>query len=86
MTSLKLDNTSLAFVCSHLAAQQSKTAQRNSDLAEICAGLHLPAGSAAGAAGSDIMTGFHHVVWVGDLNYRLEYGQQVRSWWNVCNV
>jgi hypothetical protein len=34
------------------------------------------------AIGADLVTGFHHVVWMGDLNYRLEYGQQVRqhSW------
>lgn len=45
------------------------------DVAEICHELDLHGSSAA--AGADLVTGFHHVVWMGDLNYRLEYGQQV---------
>lgn len=72
--SLQLDDTHLAFVSSHLAAHQSKTAARNADMAEIATNLHLP----GAARGADLATGFHHVVWMGDLNYRLEYGQQVR--------
>jgi len=47
------------------------------DVGEICHELNLSA--SAGAAGADLVTGFHHVVWMGDLNYRLEYGQQVRA-------
>jgi hypothetical protein len=48
-----------------------------SDVYEICRNLHLPGSSAA--AGSDLVTGSHHTVWMGDLNYRLEYGQQVSN-------
>jgi hypothetical protein len=44
-------------------------------VAEICHELDLQ--QSAAAAGADVATGFHHVVWMGDLNYRLEYGQQV---------
>lgn len=44
-------------------------------MAEICHELSLAESYAAG--GADLVTGFHHVVWMGDLNYRLEYGQQV---------
>lgn len=45
------------------------------DVAEICRELNLQ--PSAAAAGADLVTGFHHIVWMGDLNYRLEYGQQV---------
>lgn len=46
-------------------------------MSEICHELDLK--QSAAAAGADLVTGFHHVVWMGDLNYRLEYGQQVRQ-------
>lgn len=76
--SLRLDDTHLAFVSSHLAAHQSKAAQRNSDMSEICANIRLQQpGSQPVAAGADLATSYHHLVWMGDLNYRLEYGQQV---------
>jgi phosphatidylinositol-bisphosphatase len=78
--SFKLDDTHLAFVSSHLAAHQSKTAQRNADVGEICANLKLlPPRQRRSAHRPDVATAFHHLVWVGDLNYRLEYGQQVRG-------
>jgi hypothetical protein len=79
--SFKLDETHLAFVSSHLAAHQSKTAQRNADVGEICANLKLQPQrqrQRRSAHKPDVATGFHHLVWLGDLNYRLEYGQQVR--------
>eukprot|EP00775_Hariotina_reticulata_P010857 gene10857-11011_t len=69
---LKVDDTHLCFVNSHLAAHQSKTAARNADVAEIVDQLRV----LGGAKGSDAITGYHHVAWMGDLNYRLEYGQQ----------
>jgi hypothetical protein len=78
--SFKLDDTHFAFVSSHLAAHQSKTAQRNSDVGEICANLKLlQLPQRRSVHKPDLATGFHHLVWVGDLNYRLEYGQQVRE-------
>lgn len=45
------------------------------DVREICRELDLK--NSVAAAGADLVTGFHHVVWMGDLNYRLDYGQQV---------
>jgi hypothetical protein len=85
--SFKLDDTHLAFVSSHLAAHQSKTAQRNSDVGEICANLKLlPQAQRRSVHKPDLATGFHHVVWVGDLNYRLEYGQQVSNTLYCCRV
>lgn len=72
--SLRVDDTHMAFISSHLAAHQGKVAQRNADVAEISANLHL---AGAAAKGADLTTAFHHLFWMGDLNYRLAYGQQV---------
>ncbi len=49
---------------SHLAAHQNKTEKRNDDVAEVLAGIQL------GKAKVDILNQFHHVFWMGDLNYR----------------
>lgn len=45
------------------------------DVREICHELDLK--DSIAASGADLVTGFHHVVWMGDLNYRLDYGEQV---------
>lgn len=74
---LQAGSTHIAFVGSHLAAHQSKTQIRNRDVREICRELDLR--GAVAAAGADLVTGFHHVVWMGDLNYRLDYGQQATT-------
>jgi hypothetical protein len=70
---LRVGATHIAFIAAHLAAHQGRTVHRNADVAEICNYLRLP----GGASGADAVTGHHHIVWLGDLNYRLEYGQQV---------
>jgi hypothetical protein len=76
-TALQVWDTSLCFVNSHLAAHQGATKRRNSDYSEIVEGLQL------GERGMDIMNQFHHLVWVGDLNYRLDlsdmFGEEAAS-------
>lgn len=62
-------DTSVCFVNSHLAAHQGKTARRNSDYREIVEQISL------GDVGLDILHQFHHTVWMGDLNYRLDLGE-----------
>lgn len=62
-------DTSVCFVNSHLAAHQGKTSRRNSDYKEIVEQIQM------GMPGLDILHQFHHVVWVGDLNYRLDLGE-----------
>ncbi|KAG2498410.1 hypothetical protein HYH03_003669 [Edaphochlamys debaryana] len=69
--SLRVWDTSLAFVNSHLAAHQDRTRARNHNYRDITRGLKLDP-----AWGMDVLTAFHHVVWMGDLNYRLDYGAQ----------
>ena len=62
-------DTSVCFVNAHLAAHQNKVTRRNSDYSEIVANV------AMGAPGMDLMHQFHHCVWMGDLNYRLDFGE-----------
>lgn len=68
--SFNVHDTRICFVNSHLAAHQDKTAKRNADVAEIIQGIAL------GEKDVDILHQFHHVFWLGDLNYRLNYGNQ----------
>jgi endonuclease/exonuclease/phosphatase family metal-dependent hydrolase len=70
VVSLNVRDTSICFVNSHLAAHQNKKQKRNDDVAEIVEGLRV------GVPGMDILNQFDHVVWMGDLNYRLDYGNQ----------
>jgi hypothetical protein len=60
-------DTSCAFMNSHLAAHQNKTKRRNEDYGEIVSGCVL------GEKGMDCMNQFHHLIWMGDLNYRLDF-------------
>eukprot|EP00467_Chlorarachnion_reptans_P002101 CAMPEP_0114496092 /NCGR_PEP_ID=MMETSP0109-20121206/5582_1 /TAXON_ID=29199 /ORGANISM="Chlorarachnion reptans, Strain CCCM449" /LENGTH=542 /DNA_ID=CAMNT_0001673335 /DNA_START=405 /DNA_END=2033 /DNA_ORIENTATION=+ len=70
--SLKYHDTSICFVNAHLAAHQHKTARRNSDVQEIINGISRILGSKK----ADIVVQFDHVIFMGDLNYRLDYGTQ----------
>ena len=60
---LRLWDTAMCFVNSHLAAGESLVARRNQDYADITARMRL--GEHGGVLDHDL------VVWVGDLNYRL---------------
>lgn len=62
-------DTAVCFVNSHLAAHQGKTNRRNSDYKEIVEQIMI------GDNGLDILNQFHHTVWMGDLNYRLDLGE-----------
>uniref|UniRef100_A0A7S2RZJ1 C2 domain-containing protein n=1 Tax=Rhizochromulina marina TaxID=1034831 RepID=A0A7S2RZJ1_9STRA len=61
---LKILNTTIMFVSSHLAAHEGKCGARNDNVEEIMRGVRF------GDKRKD-MTQFDHVVWCGDLNYRL---------------
>ena len=52
----------------------SQAARRNEDYREICLGLN-PGGWAHG----DILTRYDHCIWVGDLNYRLDFTARCRA-------
>jgi len=68
--SFEFGGTSLCFVNSHLAAHQIHKERRDADYSEICAGVSV------GTPKQSLLSQFHHVWWMGDLNYRIDYGGQ----------
>eukprot|EP00198_Chlamydomonas_reinhardtii_P004327 XP_001693663.1 predicted protein [Chlamydomonas reinhardtii] len=75
--SLRVWDTTLAFINSHLAAHQDKTRARNAHYRDIVRGLKPLASDPGGVM--DALTAPHHVVWMGDLNYRLDWGAQAHT-------
>ena len=65
-------DTSLCFLNSHLAAHDDMCARRNDDFAEIVGGCHFD-------EKVECVQAFHHLVWMGDLNYRCEFGVSDRK-------
>jgi hypothetical protein len=62
----KIRHTTLCFVNAHLAAHQDKVEHRNLDVAEIT--NEMKSGNA------DLVNNWNYVFWMGDLNYRIEWG------------
>lgn len=67
-TAISIMGTTFIFVSSHLAAHTTQVDRRNSDVAEIVRGLVIK-----GNHHVDVLHSGHHIFWMGDLNYRLEY-------------
>lgn len=63
---LRFIETSILFVGCHLASSQERTAVRNTNILEIVDSLKI------GNKELDIFSQFHHVFWMGDLNYRVD--------------
>jgi len=61
----------ITFVNAHLAAHQGQLHRRNEDYLEIVKGIRF--------GGWDILTYSDHIVWVGDLNYRLGPADDAKS-------
>ena len=75
------DSTHVAVVNCHLAAGHDKVAVRNSNFSEICQQLKLkshdyPSMSVPGATARppQFLHHWHHVIWLGNLNYRVDLG------------
>ena len=66
--SLRIFDTSLCFVCSHLAARRERAEQRATEFKKIIKFLS----PSLGAGKTDLLNHFDHVIWFGDLNYRVE--------------
>lgn len=64
-----VDGTKLAFVSCHLTAHEGvhHCEQRNASIVEILGGVR------AGDKRIDITEQFHHVFWMGDMNYRVTF-------------
>jgi endonuclease/exonuclease/phosphatase family metal-dependent hydrolase len=65
--SMTVGNQSVCFVNSHLAAHQENSEQRNQQYSDLVRGLHV------GSPRFDLISQFNHVIWMGDLNYRIDY-------------
>ena len=63
------DDTSLCFVNCHLAAHQGKTESRNGQYSEIVRGINRK-------TGFSMLRSHHALFWLGDLNYRIDFGGQ----------
>jgi len=70
LISFDYGGTSLCFANSHLAAHQTKFIERNKNYQEIC---NL---QGIGNIKHDIVEQFHYFFWLGDLNYRCDWGQE----------
>eukprot|EP00045_Choanoeca_perplexa_P010059 m.100598 g.100598 ORF g.100598 m.100598 type:complete len:498 (+) comp15133_c0_seq1:151-1644(+) len=64
--SFNVGDVRIALLCSHLAAHEGKMDKRNANVVEILGGTMGLSGSRA----VDILGSHHHVIWMGDLNYR----------------
>ncbi|XP_057853523.2 uncharacterized protein LOC131063643 isoform X2 [Cryptomeria japonica] len=65
--SFKFWDTGLCFVNSHFAAHDGQCEARNGNYREIVRELRV------GFQSMDLLNQFHHVFWMGDLNYRLDF-------------
>ncbi|XP_078456013.1 synaptojanin-1 isoform X1 [Lampetra planeri] len=69
---LQMYSSSLCFVCSHFAAGQSHTRERNEDYAEIARKISFPMGRG--------LFSHDYVFWCGDFNYRIDLsGDEVKE-------
>ena len=65
--SCRVWDTSVCFINSHLAAHDDMRKRRDDDFAEIVGGCRF-------GEKLECTEAFHHLVWMGDLNYRCEWG------------
>jgi hypothetical protein len=62
---MSLMDTHLCFVGCHLAARESRVTERMTNIQNIVKGCHF------GSPDRDIFNQFDHLIWMGDLNYRV---------------
>ncbi|KAG0587749.1 hypothetical protein KC19_2G188700 [Ceratodon purpureus] len=65
----KFWDTGLCFVNCHFAAHVGQCETRNSNFRQIAMSMRV------GLQSMDLLSQFHHVFWLGDLNYRLDFGK-----------
>lgn len=63
-------DTSFCFINSHLPARKDRILNRNQDYSSLVEGLEF------GKKKSDVINQFHHVFWMGDLNYRVDASRE----------
>eukprot|EP00428_Durinskia_dybowskii_P069926 CAMPEP_0170390526 /NCGR_PEP_ID=MMETSP0117_2-20130122/19194_1 /TAXON_ID=400756 /ORGANISM="Durinskia baltica, Strain CSIRO CS-38" /LENGTH=646 /DNA_ID=CAMNT_0010646579 /DNA_START=65 /DNA_END=2005 /DNA_ORIENTATION=+ len=69
LVTVQVDGTKLAFISCHLTAHEGvkHCEERNASIAEIFGGVR------AGDQRWDVAEQFHHVFWMGDMNYRTTF-------------
>lgn len=65
--SFKFWDTGICFVNCHFAAHDGQCETRNGNYRQIASSLKV------GLQSMDLLNQFHHVFWLGDLNYRLDF-------------
>lgn len=70
---MEILSTRIAFISCHLAAHEGvdKCTARNNSISEILGGVR------ARDIRYDILANYHHIFWMGDLNYRLTFSKSV---------
>jgi hypothetical protein len=78
--SLKVRGTTLAFVSCHLTAHEGadKCYMRNESVKEILGGIRV------GKSQYDIVNTSHHVIWMGDMNYRITFDTETPG--DIVNI
>ncbi|XP_030837928.1 phosphatidylinositol 3,4,5-trisphosphate 5-phosphatase 2B isoform X1 [Strongylocentrotus purpuratus] len=71
--SFSFNGTSFCFVNCHLTSGTEKCTRRNNNFHDILRGLSL---GAKGLSLFDLNNQFHHIFWLGDLNYRIDWNVQ----------
>jgi len=67
------DDTSICFLNCHLAAHQGMVRERNENYHRIATKTNLGQGTLG------FLHQYHYVIWMGDLNYRLSWGDQGKA-------
>lgn len=76
--SFHLNHTSLCFVNAHLAAHQGELQKRNTNYRDIIRHTKVGLGCPWTRMLPDIHNQFHHLFFLGDLNYRLDIDEEPR--------
>jgi len=66
----RLYETNFCFISSHLPARAERVPNRNQDFGGLVEALDL------GMRKVDLVNQFHHLIWLGDLNYRIDLSRE----------
>ena len=65
-STFKLFESPIAFIAAHFAAHQTHVQMRNDNYQKIVTSMNIDIKKP-----NDIFSSFHHIIWAGDLNYRI---------------
>eukprot|EP00808_Paulinella_micropora_P000617 g66958.t1 len=76
---LHIQHTSLLMINSHLAAHTDKLEARHSNYRDIVGNCKMGDRVPGESKCMDILHQYDHIIWMGDLNYRIEYGLSAKE-------